>query len=64
MAKLQKRLEALEVDVHAKASKPASQWTDRELWELIGIDPDGPLPTDEELQALLISEQGKDHANS
>ena len=64
MPNLSKRLETLEATLQARNSKPIGLWTDRELWEFLGVDPDGPLPSDEELQALVESEKDEENAQS
>lgn len=64
MPNLSKRLETLEVTSRARNSKPIGLWTDRELWQFLGVDPDGPLPTDEELRALIDSEKEIKNAKS
>ncbi len=64
MPNLSKRLDTLEATLQARNSKPMGLWTDRELWEFLGVDPDGPLPSDEELQALIDSEREMKNAES
>jgi hypothetical protein len=64
MLNLSKRLETLEATSLAMKSKPIGLWTDRELWEFLGVDPDGPLPSDEELQAIVESEREMGNAKS
>lgn len=64
MPNLLKRLEALESISEARNNKPFGLWTDEELWESLGIDPNGPLPTDEELRALIDSEKEIKNAKS
>lgn len=62
MAKLEKRLESLEGKVLARAFKPASQMTDSDLLQIAGFDPNGPAPTNDELQAVIDRGREKHHA--
>lgn len=64
MPNLSKRLETLEATAQAMNSKPIGHWSDREIWEFLGVDPDGPLPSDEELRAIVESEKEMTNAKS